>query len=373
MDERFVVENVNSVVCDSPTFRLPKTDDDVEKRGLSTAGQAHDSENSVVWDAEGEVIENNVLAKLLCNILYAYQLLFSHFIYYTEQSLKAFCHHFLKRYLNNGAFRNAMKHSFHVIVLMLTFFLIAQVIGLVITNAYPVEKALPLGVERPELEKNTSFISIFIFILLATVIALLLLKFALFTLWRFWFFLSVFFTLTISFAAFIPESAAIVSALILAVWKILKPNVVVHNFTEFFMYGALAAIFVPILSIISISVLLILISLYDYIAVRKTKHMVALAKVQGKEKLFAGLVVPNKKNVAILGGGDIGFPLLFAGVVMVQLGLGLFDWRTYLVPLCTAGMLFALFLFGERKKFYPAMPYLTLGCFLGLGLVLLVL
>lgn len=99
--------------------------------------------------------------------------------------------------------------------------------------------------------------------------------------------------------------------------------------------------------------------------------MVALAKVQGKNKLFAGLVVPNKKNVAILGGGDIGFPLIFAGVVMVQLGLGLFDWRTYLVPLCTAGMLFALFVFGERKKFYPAMPYLTLGCFLGLGFVLL--
>ena len=79
------------------------------------------------------------------------------------------------------------------------------------------EKALPLGVERPQLEKNTSFLSIFIFILLATVIALLLLKFALFTLWRFWFFLSVFFTLTISFAAFVPETVAIVSAIVLII------------------------------------------------------------------------------------------------------------------------------------------------------------
>ena len=266
-----------------------------------------------------------------------------------------------------------MKHSFHVIALLLVLFLVAQIFGLIITTQYPSEKQLPLGIERPALEKDTSFISIFLFILLATVIALILLKFALFQLWRFWFFLSIFFTLTISFAAFVPEMWAVVAGLVLAVWRVLKPNFIIHNATELFIYGALAAIFVPLLSIISIGILLLLISLYDYIAVRKTKHMVALAKMQGKQRVFAGLVIPNGKDVAILGGGDVGFPLLFAGVVMTQLGLGLFDWRTYLVPLCTAFMLFALFVFGERKKFYPAMPYLTTGCFLGLGLVLLVI
>jgi presenilin-like A22 family membrane protease len=266
-----------------------------------------------------------------------------------------------------------MKHSMQVTLLLLALFFATQVIGLYIANAYQAEEALPLDIERPELDEQTSFVSIFLFILLATVLALLLLKFELFTVWKFWFLLSVFFTLMISFAVFVHEYLAIALAILFALWRVFKPNVYVHNFTELFIYGALAAIFVPLLTVISMAILLILISIYDYIAVRKTKHMVTLAKSQGKAKVFAGLLVPYKKSVAILGGGDMGFPLLFAGVAMLQYDLGLLDWRTYLIPLFVGLMLFALFVKGDKKKFYPAMPYITLGCFLGLGLLLLVL
>ena len=264
-----------------------------------------------------------------------------------------------------------MKHNYKVTLLLLGLFFLTQIIGLVITSHYVAEETLPLNIERPELEENTSFASIFIFILVATAIALLLLKLELFTLWRIWFLLSVFFTLMISLAVFINEIAAIVLAVIFALWRVFKPNVILHNLTELFIYGALAAIFVPLFNIITISVLLLLISLYDYIAVRKTKHMVKLAKSQGKAKVFAGLLVPYEKNVAILGGGDMGFPLLFAGVAMAQFSLGLLDWRTYIIPLCAGLMLFALFVKGDKKKFYPAMPYISLGCFLGLAILLL--
>ncbi len=245
--------------------------------------------------------------------------------------------------------------------------------GLYVTDAYQAEEALPLDIERPDLDEQTSFASIFLFILIATVLALLLLKFELFTIWKLWFLLSVFFTLLVSFAVFVSEYVAIFLAIAFALWRVFKPNVYVHNFTEIFIYGALAAIFVPLLTVFSVAILLVLISIYDYIAVRKTKHMVTLAKSQGKAKVFAGLLVPYKKSVAILGGGDMGFPLLFAAVAMVQYDLGLLDWRTYLIPFFAGMMLFALFTKGDKKKFYPAMPYLTLGCFLGLGLLLLLL
>ena len=48
-------------------------------------------------------------------------------------------------------------------------------------------------------------------------------------------------------------------------------------------------IFVPVVNVVSMIVILFLISVYDFIAVWKTKHMIRLAKFQAKMKLFAGL------------------------------------------------------------------------------------
>jgi len=288
-----------------------------------------------------------------------------------------------------------MKHNLKAIVIILALFFVAQIVGLAVTSAYISEPELPLNIERPivtEEQKSFTFIPIVIFILLATGIVLLLFKFGFLKLWKYWFLLSVWFTLTISFNAFIAEKIAIFLALVFALWKVFKNNVYVHNFTEVFIYGALAAIFAPILNITSGIILLLFISLYDYIAVRKTKHMVTLAESQNKTKLFAGLMLPYKKgkktkviaktaskiitkktkiSVAILGGGDIGFPLLFAGIVMRELQLSLFSFKVFIIPICAAIALFSLFYFGKDKKYYPAMPYITTGCLIGYLLVYL--
>ena len=97
-------------------------------------------------------------------------------------------------------------------------------------------------------------------------------------------------------------------------------------------------------------------------AVWKSKHMIKLAKFQTKLKTFAGLFIPYAKNkVALLGGGDIAFPLLFAGAVLLQKGL----YSSILVIIYSALALTLLFLFGKKKKFYPAMPFISLGCFIG--------
>ena len=84
-------------------------------------------------------------------------------------------------------------------------------------------------------------------------------------------------------------------------------------------------------------------------AVWKSKHMVKMAKFQTKSNIFAGLMLPYQKKTgkvvsavtktekkesaphtaiekkkelktAILGGGDVAFPLLFAGVVLKSTG-----------------------------------------------------
>ena len=170
----------------------------------------------------------------------------------------------------------------------------------------------------------------------------------------------------IAFNAFFTQLFSLILALVLSLWKTFKNNIIVHNFSELFIYGGLAAIFVPILSITSIIVILFIIAIYDYIAVFKTKHMIRMAKFQTKIKLFAGLLIPYGKKAAILGGGDLGFPLLFSGVMFKEFGL------LSLITVLTSTLALAYLLFKSQKnKFYPAMPYISIGCFIGYGIIIL--
>lgn len=262
-----------------------------------------------------------------------------------------------------------MKHDLRITILLIALFLAAQFIGLIILKPYTVEeKPLPYNIERPHFEEKTSFIWLVLVIAVATLFAFFLAKMQATSLWKLWFFVSVIFTLSIAFSSFINSIAALIIASVLAFFKVFKVNIIIHNITELFIYGGLAAVFVPILGITSISILLLVISLYDYIAVRKTKHMVALAKFQTKIRIFAGLLIPYGKNKeAILGGGDIGFPLIFAGVAMKTMGI-----KALVIPLFAAAALTLLLIKSEKKKFYPAMPILTLGCFIGYGIAYLV-
>tara|TARA_Y100000310_G_scaffold68970_2_gene64315 strand:- start:20876 stop:21709 length:834 start_codon:yes stop_codon:yes gene_type:complete len=277
-----------------------------------------------------------------------------------------------------------MKHTWKITTALLGLFLLAQLIGLVIINNYVtyditikegekvVKKnweALPYEIERPEFEEETSYIPIIILILVATGIILLLVKLKAFLFWKAWFFLSVWFCLIIAFGAFLQELYAVVLAFILAILKIFKRNMVLHNLTELFIYGGIAAIFVPILNLLGVSILLILISIYDFIAVHKTKHMVSLAKFQTKSKLFAGLYIPyGKKKTAILGGGDIAFPLMFTAVV-----LGIHGISALIITLTSTLGLAYLFWKSEKGKYYPAMPFITAGCFVGYFVIRLIL
>lgn len=287
-----------------------------------------------------------------------------------------------------------MKHTLKITLILVALFFLTQLFGLGIISEYiNVEKTLeeketvkdgviikeqvivekqvwdnlPYDVERPKFEGSGSYIAIIISILIATFIALLLIRYEAIILWKIWFFSSVWFTLSIAFNAFILQSVAVLLAFALAYLKTFKPNFIMHNFTELFIYGGLAVIFVPVLNLSSILILLFLISIYDMYAVWKSKHMIKMAKFQTKLKLFAGLLIPYDKNkTAILGGGDLGFPLLFTGVIFKTQGL-----ESLFVILFTTIALLLLLLKSEKGKYYPAMPFLSIGCLAGYLITLL--
>lgn len=301
-----------------------------------------------------------------------------------------------------------MKHSWRITALLVLFFLIAQIVGLLVVNKYIdhgtsiakqeiVMKPLPYNLERPEVEnKSSSFVYITISLIIGTALVLLLVKFNKPFIWRVWFFITVALTLSIALAAFINAKIAAAIALVLTVLKLYRPNIITQNISEIFIYGGLAAVFVPVMNMFAAFMLLLVISIYDFIAVFKTKHMIKLASFQSESKVFAGLLIPydtsasmkphagidSKKSrsvahpVAVLGGGDIGFTLMFAGVVMKVLMLQepetIAFLKTLIIPLFTAASLLFLLVKGQKNKFYPAMPVLSLGCLVGYGIVMLI-
>jgi len=307
-----------------------------------------------------------------------------------------------------------MKHTLKVTLALVVFFFLAQVVGLLIVNQYIdhkktieakeiIYKPLPYNLERPQVKNQSySFVYITIAIIFGTILVLLLIRFNKPNIWRFWFFATVWLTLSIAFASFINTIPAAALALLVAVFKIYRPNILLQNISEIFIYGGLAAIFVPIINVFGAFMLLIVISVYDFIAVFKTKHMVKLAEFQSSSKIFAGLLIPyergnlsiksqmppktktektankktHKQSVAVLGGGDIGFTLIFAGVVMKTLMLQdtflVGFLKTLIIPVFVTIALFILLMKGQQNKFYPAMPVLSLGCFIGYLVVWLI-
>ncbi len=305
-----------------------------------------------------------------------------------------------------------MKHNYKVILILLGLFVISQYVGLFVVNSYMnvgeggevVYSDLPFG-ERPEVEENNSFVYLLVAVLIGTALLFGIIKMGAFNVWKAWFFLALFIALTTSFFSFdmIDSVAAMTLAFAFAIWRIYRPNMFVHNGTEPFVYAGIAAIFVSMLNLFSVSILLVLIAIYDAYAVWYSKHMIVLAKAQSKAGVFAGLLVPSslgakgtkvsssKKRVvsketkglkgkvgkkrtkksggaALLGGGDIIFPLLFAAVLLRDFGLvaGL------ILPIFSTIGLSLLFYYSKKGKFYPAMPFLSAACFVGLGVFWLV-
>lgn len=326
-----------------------------------------------------------------------------------------------------------MKHSLRITFLLIGMFFVAQLIGLFVISSHLPEQMqivdatgnitnvtsynLPYGLDPPAEVQPRSVkevvISFAVIFAVAILLMFLLMKFNATILIRLWFFFVV--TLAIGVAVsslFIKlglftneffvlllgpvKLSSLISlaiALPLSYFKVYKRNILVHNVTELVIYPGIAAIFVAMIlswttsSLLTISVVLILISIYDMYAVWHAGFMQKMAHYQIKNiKIFTGFFVPylgkkeqamvqnakqsnlkksSKKirvNVAILGGGDVVFPLILSGIVMFNLGLA----QALIVTLGATISLAVLFYLSEKGKSYPAMPFLTLGCFIGL-------
>ncbi len=299
-----------------------------------------------------------------------------------------------------------MKHSLKITFILVALFFVAQFVGLFTINKYisvdtkdtgEVEVYYPdtaIGEQPqiPEGERNLNFIPIIMAVLVGTVFLFILIRFNLSRVWKFWFFMAITLSLSVAFGVYFDKWwIALMLGAVFSLFRVFKPNVFVHNFTEVFIYPGITILILPWLNLFSAFVLLILISLYDMYAVWRSKHMVKLAKFQLKSKMFAGISMSYKEtgssksskkgkkmSNAILGGGDIAFPLLFSAAVMQNLiiyqGISKLSalMLSYIVSTGAGIGLVILFFYSKKNKFYPAMPFITLGCLIGYGIILLI-
>ena len=310
-----------------------------------------------------------------------------------------------------------MKHKLSITLILLGMFLLTQFIGLWVVSSYmPIteetinpetgeteliitERNLPFGLQTPDEEVTTNFISIVFSFVFALALIFILMKYKWKLVIRTWFFLVISLALGISIYTFIrnsvtnPQTIAVLFAIPLSYLKIFRPNVLIHNITELLIYPGIAAVFIPILTPLSIIGLLVLISIYDMWAVWKSGIMQKMAKFQMEElRIFGGFLIPSasakvkkqirnlkqkykgkkmpkkfktkkfKVNIAMLGGGDVIFPIITAGVFMKSFGI---IPALFIIGGALGGLAF-LFTITKKGKAYPAMPYISSGIFLGL-------
>jgi len=296
-------------------------------------------------------------------------------------------------------------------------FLLTQIIGLFVISVYLApSNMIPYGMEPPkEVQENFSIWSLFLAFAIAIGLFFLLTKINAERIIRYWFFLVTILALGLAVKAFflfrlddititplgIPISLyslgiTFLIALPLAYIKIFKRHLLVHNLTELLIYPGIAIIFVPLLNFVQIILLLLAISLYDIWAVWHSGFMQKMAKYQiNNLKIFTGFFVPYadrkqklkikqikqkyakkseevlekqfkkakiKVNLAILGGGDIIFPIITAGIFFKLTGL----ISAAIISTSATLALLLLFTLARKGRFYPAMPFLSIGMYLGM-------
>ena len=299
-----------------------------------------------------------------------------------------------------------MKHNLKITAIILSMFLLTQIIGVFVVDFY-LGNFLPYGLGASfsgQQNYTPSFVSIIISFVIAISLFFILTKYKIKHALRIWFFVVVLIALGVTFSAFlltifpnlgslkIISLFSLILALPLALSKIYSRNILIHNITELFIYPCIAVLFVSLLNVLYLAIFLVLISVYDMWAVWKSKIMQKMAKYQIKElKLFSGFFVPylnkqqrrelikiknsklkNKKiklNVAILGGGDVIFPIISAGILYKTFQNPFAPLIVILGALLGLGL---LLLFSQKKKFYPAMPFISVGIFLAIGICYLV-
>lgn len=258
-------------------------------------------------------------------------------------------------------------------------FLFSLCLVLGVLAAFKINKILKIQEITPEPIPLWHFL---LYFLLATLFVFLLLRFRPLKRGREIFFkgifiLTVFWGSSLFFSLWMLDFFALILTILLIFWWLKKPSVLIHNIVFILGVAGLGAILGLRISPWIGVFLLAILSIYDFIAVYKTKHMVKMAKAMIEAGTILALICPQRisdfkadlKEVKpggkflILGGGDVAFPLIFAASLIPSGILNSLIVATFAL----IGLFLSFWIFASQKirRPIPALPPIALLSIIG--------
>ncbi|MBT4870061.1 MAG: hypothetical protein HON47_00610 [Candidatus Diapherotrites archaeon] len=151
-----------------------------------------------------------------------------------------------------------------------------------------------------------------------------------------------------------------------------KKSVWFRNFVSIITIAGAGGLIGLALGIVPVLLFIILLSIYDLIAVFGTKHMVTIGKAVTKKNLAFTVSLPSKKHTFELGNGDLIIPLITAVSVYAN---GMFINNGLVAALVLGasfiGLVISIYLVGVKKFAMPALPPQTVLMLITIGLAIL--
>jgi presenilin-like A22 family membrane protease len=231
---------------------------------------------------------------------------------------------------------------------LITNYVLVQVLALLVAQRFWVEDVIIIeSGDRPV----TSF-WLFGLVLLASFVVLLLIRYKLsFLLYYFTEYVGLFVISFIVLSAFINLYIAAAVSAVAVVLRYKVPDF--RKVSVIILAVGIAALMGISLTIVPVIAFLVLLSIYDVLAVRKTKHMQVIAEdvyQKGGSQIFT---FDTKEETFVLGAADIILPSILV--------ISAYFNYSYVEALLASVFALAGLLLATRQKEAPALPYASLG------------
>ncbi len=255
----------------------------------------------------------------------------------------------------------------HLIAQLAGYFLIVNLLGLFVGHYLILQDVQPTIINDDPNDIVNSF-GLLGYMLVGTIIILVAIKFFPDKV-LYWFLkglesMALLFSTIIVMIAFLPEEYAIFLAFVIIVIRIFFPQYLIwRNISSTLATVGVGALLGASIGVWPVIVFLILLAVYDYIAVFQTKHMVTMAKAVAKKNLSFTFALPTSKHQFELGTGDLVMPLVFSVAILGESLSAGWVWPHAVIPsfgilvASFAGLAFTLD-YGSKNvgKALPALP-----------------
>jgi len=200
---------------------------------------------------------------------------------------------------------------------------------------------------------------------------------------RLFFLFALFSGTLITTSVFIPDAWAIIFSLSLVSFYVVWPRVWFHNLILILTLPGIAALLGASLNPWTAVLILIIMSVYDYVAVYKTKHMVRMAKAMISGRAIFAMIFPEHwpgflsrlsdahpgEGFMMLGTGDFVFPLIMTASAYAISPIA--AWLVFIFVLIGLLLMHLIFVSQKTRRPMPALPPLAAFAILGFLLAII--